>query len=154
MQEIAFCHTVSMTPCLWTTSHAGKAYQFLYAVFTHDVDPPQIFFSWELCNCFYTKLLFCINWFCVYFFLTVIRPKQFQSLIEKEVKEGLRDLSVSRPRGRLQWGIPVPDDSSQTVCIYTFLYLWVFIDLHCFFFSVHLDITMSLVNFSKKIHFD
>ena len=26
------------------------------------------------------------------------------------------DLSVSRPHSRLQWGIPVPDDSSQTVC--------------------------------------
>ena len=26
------------------------------------------------------------------------------------------DLSVSRPRSRLQWGIPVPNDNSQTVC--------------------------------------
>ena len=26
------------------------------------------------------------------------------------------DLSVSRPHSRLQWGIPVPDDNSQTVC--------------------------------------
>lgn len=32
--------------------------------------------------------------------------------------EALCDLSVSRPRSRLTWGIPVPDDTSQTVRSY------------------------------------
>jgi methionyl-tRNA synthetase len=35
------------------------------------------------------------------------------------VKNNLEDLSISRPVDRLSWGIPVPDDPSQTV------YVWV-----------------------------
>ncbi|KAK4453225.1 putative methionine--tRNA ligase [Podospora aff. communis PSN243] len=35
------------------------------------------------------------------------------------VKNHLEDLSISRPRERLSWGIRVPDDSSQTI------YVWV-----------------------------
>lgn len=35
------------------------------------------------------------------------------------VKNNLEDLSISRPASRLQWGVPVPDDPSQTV------YVWV-----------------------------
>ncbi|KAI0169649.1 tRNA synthetases class I (M)-domain-containing protein [Hypoxylon sp. FL1284] len=35
------------------------------------------------------------------------------------VENNLEDLSVSRPVSRLNWGIPVPDDSSQTI------YVWV-----------------------------
>jgi len=35
------------------------------------------------------------------------------------VKNNLEDLSISRPVGRLTWGIRVPDDSSQTI------YVWV-----------------------------
>ncbi|KAK6219099.1 CAAX geranylgeranyltransferase alpha subunit [Pestalotiopsis sp. IQ-011] len=35
------------------------------------------------------------------------------------VENNLEDLSVSRPASRLQWGIPVPDDPSQTI------YVWV-----------------------------
>lgn len=34
------------------------------------------------------------------------------------VKEGLTDVSFSRPKTALTWGIPVPDDSSQT------MYVW------------------------------
>lgn len=30
----------------------------------------------------------------------------------------MRDLSISRPRKRLQWGIPVPNDSDHT------MYVW------------------------------
>jgi methionyl-tRNA synthetase len=33
--------------------------------------------------------------------------------------EGLPDLSVSRPRGRLRWGIQVPGDEEHTI------YVWV-----------------------------
>ena len=32
------------------------------------------------------------------------------------LNESNSDLSVSRPRSRLQWGVPIPNDSSQTVC--------------------------------------
>ncbi|ETS76679.1 hypothetical protein PFICI_12066 [Pestalotiopsis fici W106-1] len=35
------------------------------------------------------------------------------------VENNLEDLSVSRPASRLQWGIPVPDDPSQTI------YVWI-----------------------------
>ncbi|KAI1391469.1 methionyl-tRNA synthetase [Hypoxylon trugodes] len=35
------------------------------------------------------------------------------------VQNNLEDLSISRPVSRLDWGIPVPDDSSQTI------YVWV-----------------------------
>ncbi|KAI2615914.1 tRNA synthetases class I (M)-domain-containing protein [Hypoxylon sp. NC1633] len=35
------------------------------------------------------------------------------------VENNLEDLSISRPVGRLNWGIPVPDDPSQTI------YVWV-----------------------------
>lgn len=34
------------------------------------------------------------------------------------VESGLQDLSISRPRSRLTWGIPVPDDSSQTIYVW------------------------------------
>lgn len=34
------------------------------------------------------------------------------------VSEGLEDLSVSRPSERLTWGIPVPDDPSQTIYVW------------------------------------
>jgi methionyl-tRNA synthetase len=34
------------------------------------------------------------------------------------VSEGLQDLSVSRPASRLTWGIPVPDDPSQTIYVW------------------------------------
>ena len=34
------------------------------------------------------------------------------------VSKGLEDLSVSRPAERLSWGIPVPDDESQTIYVW------------------------------------
>lgn len=34
------------------------------------------------------------------------------------VSDGLEDLSVSRPANRLTWGIPVPDDDSQTIYVW------------------------------------
>ena len=36
----------------------------------------------------------------------------------QHVKDGLSDLSVSRPVERLTWGIPVPDDGSQTIYVW------------------------------------
>lgn len=35
-----------------------------------------------------------------------------------QVKSGLSDLSISRPAERLSWGIPVPDDQSQTIYVW------------------------------------
>ncbi|KAA8910440.1 methionyl-tRNA synthetase-like protein [Sphaerosporella brunnea] len=35
-----------------------------------------------------------------------------------EVEKGLEDLSISRPRDRLSWGIPVPNDPSQTIYVW------------------------------------
>lgn len=35
-----------------------------------------------------------------------------------EVSAGLQDLSISRPRDRLSWGIPVPEDESQTIYVW------------------------------------
>jgi len=35
-----------------------------------------------------------------------------------EVTAGLQDLSISRPVERLSWGIPVPDDESQTIYVW------------------------------------
>lgn len=34
------------------------------------------------------------------------------------LKEGLEDISISRPKEKISWGIPVPDDPSQT------MYVW------------------------------
>lgn len=35
-----------------------------------------------------------------------------------EVELGLADLSISRPAERLSWGIPVPDDETQTIYVW------------------------------------
>lgn len=49
---------------------------------------------------------------------TWIDPQSRMNKVVQEVTEGLSDLSVSRPYERLSWGVPVPDDSSQT------MYVW------------------------------
>jgi methionyl-tRNA synthetase len=43
------------------------------------------------------------------------RKKEFLDLI----KDGLQDVSISRPRKNLSWGIPVPDDPDQI------MYVWI-----------------------------
>lgn len=47
-----------------------------------------------------------------------IKPKQRMDYIVQQVEEGLQDLSVSRPTERLQWGVRVPDDPSQTIYVW------------------------------------
>ncbi|ETN38575.1 methionine-tRNA ligase [Cyphellophora europaea CBS 101466] len=47
-----------------------------------------------------------------------IIPRQRMNFIIKEVESGLSDLSISRPKERLSWGIPVPDDPSQTIYVW------------------------------------
>ncbi|KAJ7414751.1 Methionine--tRNA ligase, mitochondrial [Willisornis vidua] len=48
-----------------------------------------------------------------------ISPNPFYQCVLRWLDEDLPDLSVSRERSRLQWGIPVPSDSTQTI------YVWV-----------------------------
>ena len=48
----------------------------------------------------------------------VIKPKIFYDLTKHWVSQGLQDLSISRPRNRLEWGIQVPDDDTQTVYVW------------------------------------
>ena len=48
-----------------------------------------------------------------------VRPKRFQQQLEQWVSEELPDLSVSRPRERVPWGVPVPGDPQHTI------YVWV-----------------------------
>lgn len=38
--------------------------------------------------------------------------------VEDEIGKGLQDLSISRPSERLSWGIPVPDDATQTIYVW------------------------------------
>ncbi|KAK0109590.1 methionyl-tRNA synthetase [Cadophora gregata] len=45
-------------------------------------------------------------------------PAARMSDVVKWVSDGLEDLSVSRPVERLTWGIPVPDDESQTIYVW------------------------------------
>ena len=45
-------------------------------------------------------------------------PHTRMTAVVKEVEAGLKDLSVSRPVNRLSWGIPVPDDDSQTIYVW------------------------------------
>jgi methionyl-tRNA synthetase len=38
--------------------------------------------------------------------------------VVQQVSNGLEDLSISRPSTRLSWGIPVPDDDTQTIYVW------------------------------------
>ncbi|KAJ2295029.1 methionyl-tRNA synthetase, partial [Coemansia sp. RSA 2702] len=49
----------------------------------------------------------------------VIYPEIRRNEVLEWLRPGLSDLSVSRPRKRLQWGIPVPGDPEHTI------YVWV-----------------------------
>lgn len=48
-----------------------------------------------------------------------VHPDVYQNAVIQDLKtEPLEDLSISRPRDRIKWGIPVPGDSSQTVYVW------------------------------------
>ncbi|KAI1422192.1 tRNA synthetases class I (M)-domain-containing protein [Xylaria sp. FL1777] len=47
----------------------------------------------------------------------VVPHKRFAEVIDW-VENHLEDLSISRPTSRLSWGIPVPDDPSQTIYVW------------------------------------
>lgn len=48
--------------------------------------------------------------------VSAIVPDNFEAVLRQYISEGLPDLSVSRSRARIPWGIPVPGDDTQTVC--------------------------------------
>lgn len=45
-------------------------------------------------------------------------PESRKNEVLNVIKEGLGDISVSRPKDKISWGIPVPDDSDQV------MYVW------------------------------
>ncbi|XP_076096792.1 methionine--tRNA ligase, mitochondrial-like isoform X1 [Mytilus galloprovincialis] len=47
----------------------------------------------------------------------VIHPQKFEVMVRQWVDD-LEDLSVSRQRNRLTWGIPVPGDNTQTIYVW------------------------------------
>lgn len=47
-----------------------------------------------------------------------IQPERFYHCVLQWLQEELPDLSVSRHKSRLQWGIPVPDDAEQTIYVW------------------------------------
>jgi methionyl-tRNA synthetase len=47
-----------------------------------------------------------------------IQPKTRLAEVVAQVEAGLADLSVSRPRERLSWGVPVPTDATQTIYVW------------------------------------
>lgn len=59
---------------------------------------------------------------CIFIFLNtgpVVEPVKYYNLLKSWLDQEQPDLSVSRPSSRLDWGIPVPGDPSQTI------YVWV-----------------------------
>ncbi|KAL8815246.1 MAG: hypothetical protein Q9223_005605, partial [Gallowayella weberi] len=47
-----------------------------------------------------------------------VEPSTRMQDVVQQVTDGLSDLSISRPVERLSWGIPVPDDTSQTIYVW------------------------------------
>ncbi|KAL2808579.1 tRNA synthetases class I (M)-domain-containing protein [Aspergillus granulosus] len=47
-----------------------------------------------------------------------IAPEHYKDRVVKSVASGLTDLSISRPVERLNWGIPVPGDDTQTIYVW------------------------------------
>ncbi|XP_069749308.1 methionine--tRNA ligase, mitochondrial [Narcine bancroftii] len=48
----------------------------------------------------------------------VIRPEKFHHIVLRWLQKEIPDLSVSRQRSRLKWGIPVPQDPTQTIYVW------------------------------------
>lgn len=47
-----------------------------------------------------------------------VQPERFYQAVLQWLQEDLPDLSVSRQKSRLQWGIPVPGDPEQTIYVW------------------------------------
>lgn len=48
----------------------------------------------------------------------VIWPKERKNEIVSLLEQGLEDVSFSRPKDKLEWGIPVPDDKDHTIYVW------------------------------------
>lgn len=50
----------------------------------------------------------------------VVQPVKFHKILLDMIENGacLEDLSISRPIDRVSWGIPVPDDNSQSIYVW------------------------------------
>lgn len=50
----------------------------------------------------------------------VLRPENFYAVLRADIKniKNLKDISISRSKARLNWGIEVPDDSSQVIYVW------------------------------------
>lgn len=51
-------------------------------------------------------------------FPKAIVPKTYYNDVMNALREPLEDISISRPRSRLSWGIEVPGDSEQTIYVW------------------------------------
>ena len=51
------------------------------------------------------------------YFIDFVEPKNCSVEMSNLFSGKLYDLSVSRDRRRLKWGLQVPDDPNQTVCV-------------------------------------
>lgn len=47
-----------------------------------------------------------------------VQPERYYQAVLEWLQDDLPDLSVSRQKSRLQWGIPVPGDASQTIYVW------------------------------------
>ncbi|XP_073495764.1 methionine--tRNA ligase, mitochondrial [Phyllobates terribilis] len=47
-----------------------------------------------------------------------VHPAPFLRIVQQWLEEELPDLSVSRQRSRVSWGVPVPSDSSHTIYVW------------------------------------
>ncbi|KAK5580615.1 hypothetical protein RB653_000637 [Dictyostelium firmibasis] len=47
-----------------------------------------------------------------------IFPTIHVNLLRHMLSQGVKDLSISRPSSRISWGIPVPNDSTQTIYVW------------------------------------
>lgn len=49
---------------------------------------------------------------------SLIPAQKYRNQILASLEAGLEDLSISRPSDRLSWGVPVPNDASQTIYVW------------------------------------
>ena len=79
-----------------------------------------------------------------------IQPERFHQAVLQWLQEDLPDLSVSRQRNRLQWGIPVPGDTEQTIYVWldalvNYLTVAGYPDKHDQWWKGHLKISCHLL---------
>ena len=87
-------------------------------------------------------------------FVSAIIPESSRQRVHYWLRNELNsDLSVSRPRSRLQWGIPVPDDNSQTVCILDLKFKKILCDFYLSFYLPQIYVWLdALVNYLTTSH--